>query len=193
VNRVGPMVALLRAPRRTLPGYLDSPRPIRHVLVQVALPLILLRSWAILARGVVLREVVAGIVLAVGGLVLQLGAWVGLGMLLPRLLHPFAISIGERQAFTLATAICAPLWLAGVLFAVPEEPVALFVITRLGVLVAASYGFVILARALEHLSPDLDARSPAFMAVAAAYVVLYGVLFTLVGISATVILYVGGM
>ncbi|HET6346695.1 MAG TPA: hypothetical protein VFH51_17305 [Myxococcota bacterium] len=193
MNRLGPMVALLRAPRRTLPGYLDSPRPIRHVLVQVALPLILLRSWAILARAVVLREVVAGVVLAVGSLILQLGAWAGLGVLLPRLLHPFAIPLGERQAFTLATVICAPLWLAGILFAVPEEPVALFVITRLGVLVAASYGFVILARALEHLSSDPDARSPAFMAVAAAYVVLYGVLFTLVGLSATVILYVRGM
>jgi hypothetical protein len=193
VNRVGPMVALLRAPRRTLPGYLDSPRPIRHVLVQVALPLILLRSWAILARALVLREVVAGLVLAAGSLLLQLGAWAGLGVLLPRLLHPFDIPLGERQAFTLATVICAPLWLAGVLFAVPEEPVALFVITRLGVLVGASYGFVILARALEHLSPDPDARSPAFMAVAAAYVVLYGVLFTLVGITANVILYVRGM
>ena len=192
MNRVGPMLALLRAPRRTLPGYLDAPRPIREVLVQVALPLILLRSWALLARGVVLREVAAGIVLAVGGLVLQLGAWIGLGVLLPRLLHPFEIHLGERQAFTLAAVMCAPLWLAGLFFAVPEDPVGLFVAARLAVLGVACYGLVILARALEHLSPRAEARHPAFMAVAAAFVVLYGVLFIIVGITATVILYVRG-
>lgn len=187
---VADLLALVRAPRGLLAERLRAPLSPRLLLVGTVLPLALVRPAAVLVRSIVTGHPVAGVVLGTGSVALQLGCWVALALALPPLAKQFGATIDERQGLLLATYASIPLWLAGVLYLVPEEPWSLFVWSRFLVSLAALYGLYLLTLGLEALA--VNSRRFIVGAATATYLMVYFVLFVLLGLGSHVALFVLG-
>ena len=128
---VADMLMLVRDPRELLHERLKSSIPPQLLLVGTVLPLVAIRPAAVLLRSIVTGHPIAGMVLGASSIVLQIGCWVSLAISLPALAKQFGATVGERQAWMLATYASAPLWLAGLLYLAPEDPWMIFFWSRL--------------------------------------------------------------
>lgn len=190
--KISDVIAILRDPGRAAHAYLRQDVTPVDLLLAVVLPAVSIRAIAILARALALHFVGPGVVLALGSVLLQGGTWLGLALVLPPLARSFAMSVDERQAFLLSTAICAPLWAAGVFYIFPEDPPLVLFVTRALVLIGALWGIYVFGRAIESLPGPTAARRLVVLGTAGAYLVIYLVLFTFIGITANVVLFFTG-
>ncbi len=185
-------VHLLREPDGFLALHLRHERPLLPQVLTWFLPPLLVRPAAVFARSAIMDAPDTATVLAASSFALLLGAWLGVGLVLPALARQFQTPLLERDALLLAGFASVPLWLAGALFVVPETSAIAFWWSRSLVLVLALYGAFIVHQALAVLGAREDARWPLTVAVAAAYVVIYAVLFVLVGLSSHAVLFILG-
>ncbi len=185
-------VHLLREPDGFLALHLKHERPLLPQVLTWFLPPMLVRPAAVFARSAIMDAPDTATVLAASSFALLLGAWLGVGLVLPALARQFQTPLLERDALLVAGFASVPLWLAGALFVVPETSTIAFWWSRSLVLVLALYGAFIVHQALAVLGAREDARWPLTVAVAAAYVVIYAVLFVLVGLSSHAVLFILG-
>jgi hypothetical protein len=144
----------------------------------------------VLLRSILAGSPMTGIVLGLGSLALQLGAWLGLGLVLPAVARQFKAELPDPQAFVLATYTSIPLWLAGLLYVVPEDPWLVFLWSRGLVLLVALYGLALMQRGFAVLEINRKIRTPLLASMGVAYFLLYILLFVLVGVAAHVVLFV---
>lgn len=160
--------------------------PPSRLFVRWATPLILVRSGAVLLRGIVTGDIAAAFVLALGNFALQMGVWLAMGFSFPVLVRQFGHKVDDRQGFAIITHASVPLWLAGVLYAIPDEPPIVALWSRAMVALIGLYGVYVLYQSFDVL--ELRNRSAAVAATTVTFVVAYGFLFGLVGLSSTVLL-----
>ena len=187
------MTKVLRDPRIVLPAFFAERHPGFPLLLKFVLPWAAVRGLALVARGVIAKSVGVGIVLGVGGWFLQWLTWLGLSLALPPLARTLKYSLNERHAMGLAAVTCAPLFVAGILLAVPEEPAAPFYLSRVAVGLIAAYGVRLLRLAMTLLPIPQASIAPLWAASAGSFALIYGVFFVLVGVAANVVLFVCGL
>ncbi len=185
-------VHLLREPDGFLALHHKHERPLLPQVLTWFLPPMLVRPAAVFARSAIMDAPDTATVLAASSLALLLGAWLGVGIVLPALARQFQTPLLERDALLVAGFASVPLWLAGALFVVPETSAIAFWWSRSLVLVLALYGAFIVHQAVGVLGAREDARWPLTVAIAAAYAVIYAVLFVLVGLSSHAVLFILG-
>jgi hypothetical protein len=182
--------AVARHPARFLETALAAPLSPRELLLGTVTPLVAIRAVAVLVRSLIFGAALPGFVLGTGSFVLQLGAWLGLALVMPAIARQFDAELAENQSFALATYASVPLWLAGLLYVIPEDPWYIFLWSRGLVLAIGSYGLYILRRGLVALQIERKTRTPMTAAVALSYATLYLLLFILLGIAQHVVFYV---
>lgn len=180
------VVALLRSPHELLRERLASPPSWPHFVVTLILPLIVIRPVADFLASVITGHPIAAMVLGTSGFVLQVGCLIGLALILPTVVRQFEGTLTETQSFLLATYASIPLWLAGCLYLAPDEILWLFVISRLAVVAAASYGVYLLHAGLEEL--QVPSRHLVVGATVGGYVTLYLLLWGLFGVTSHIML-----
>ncbi len=186
--RLGEISALLRGPGTFLERHIHEPQSPHTLLVAVAAPLIALRSLAVLAPSFIAGRPLVGVVLALGNFVLQLGTWLGLALVLPTLCRQAQVTLPERVAFVLATYASVPLWLAGALYVLPEDPAFVWLWSRALVLAVAVYGAFVISRGLAVLGVATKVRTALSLGAAVAAATLYFLLFILLGVSSHILL-----
>lgn len=180
------VVALVRGPHALLHDRLSTPPAWPPFVVTVILPLIVIRPIAGFFASVMTGHPIAGMVLGTGGFVLQIGCLIGLALILPTVVRQFEGTLTETQSFLLAAYASMPLWLAGCLYLAPDELLWLFIISRLAVVAAASYGIYLLHIGLEEL--QVPQRHLVLGATVGGYVTFYLVLWGLLGITSHIML-----
>lgn len=186
------MLATAVAPQRFVAERLANPAPLQELLVRVVSPLASIRAVAVLLRSVVVGSTVSGVVLGLGSFMLQIGTWFAVCLILPTLARQFNETVDERQAFALTTYASVPLWVAGLLYTVPEELSVVFVWSRLAVLLVALYGLYVMYVGLALVEIQQKARLPLLGTIALAYLIIYAVLFTLLGITSHIAIFLLG-
>ncbi|MBI3180368.1 MAG: hypothetical protein HYZ27_11945 [Deltaproteobacteria bacterium] len=186
--RLGEISALLRGPGAFLEPRLGEPQGPRELFSGVVAPLMAVRSVAVLVPSFIAGRPLVGVVLALGNFVLQLGTWLGLALVLPTLCRQAQVTLPERGAFALATYALVPLWLAGALYVLPEDPAFVWLWSRALVLAVASYGAFVMYRGLAVLGIAGKVRTALTLGVTVASVTLYFTLFILLGISSHILL-----
>ncbi len=181
------VTALVRGPHELLRERLTSPPAWPHFVVTIILPLIIIRPIADFFASVMTGHPVAAMVLGTSGFVLQVGCLIGLALIVPTVVRQFHGTLTETQSFLLATYASIPLWLAGCLYLAPDEFIWLFIISRLAVVAAASYGIYLLHVGLEEL--QVASRHLIVGATVGAYVTLYLLLWGLLGVSSHITLF----
>ena len=179
---------LLKRPKEVLPGMLETAADIGPLVTHLVLPLVAIRSVAVLLRSSLMGAPFAGVVLGVGNFALQMATWLALALILPTLFREAKIDMTDDQAFGLASIACIPLWIGGIMYVFPEHVAWLYVWSRLVVLGTAAYGALLVWWSFDHF--DVPAKSRAFLlgAFVVAAVVIYFVLFAPIGIGTSVIL-----
>ena len=180
------VTALVRGPRELLRHRLTQPPSWPTFVVTLILPLIVIRPIADFFASVLTGHPVAAMVLGTSGFVLQVGCLIGLALILPTVVRQFQGTLTEAQSFLLAAYASIPLWLAGCLYLAPDEFVWLFVVSRLAVVAAASYGIYLLHIGLEELG--VPSRHLVVGATVGAYVTLYLLLWGLLGVTSHIML-----
>ena len=188
----GDMLKLVRTPRALLERRLEAPAAASVLFLSVVTPLASLRPLAVLVRSVLTGTPLVGFVLGIGAFALQVGTWLGIALVIPTLARQFKCEIDERTSFTLTTFALMPLWTAGILYVVPEEPALIFWWSRLVVAAVACYGVLITYRGVQTLKIHRRVRMPLVAAIAGTGAVIYGLLFLLLGISSFVALFILG-
>jgi hypothetical protein len=155
----------------------------------VALPLSAVAGVAVLIRSLLASSLLPGIVLGVGSVVLQLGCWLGLGLLLPALARQFKVELSNRDAFALATWALVPMWLAGVVLVVPEVGWMVTIWSRILLLIGSLYGLVIFYHGISALGAERPVRPPIVAAAGTATLVLYLVLSASLGLTSHLVLF----
>lgn len=184
------LIPLLRRPEALVPQYLADPPSIKALVRHPCIGWMLLRSGAIVVRDTLMHLFWPGLVMATGSFILQAGTWAGLVYALPPLLRPYHISLSHRQAAVLATLLCGPVWIGGIAFILPEEPLVLLLLSRAVIVTCAVVGARLFEKALHGVHCEAPARLPAVASAAAAYAIVYLALFVVVGIAANIVLYV---
>ena len=182
--------AVLRDPRQFLAGALARPVAPQTLFVSTVTPLAAIRGVAVLLRSVFAGSLLPGAVLGLGSFVLQLGVWLGLGLVLPALARQFGEEIDDRQGFALATYASIPMWLAGALYVVPEDYWIMFVWSRGLALAISLVGLFIMHRGFAALEINRKVRAPLLLGLSIAYLTAYVSLSVLVGVAAHIVLYV---
>ncbi|MBI5511470.1 MAG: hypothetical protein HY903_22145 [Deltaproteobacteria bacterium] len=186
------LVDLLLEPARFWRERHDRPQTPITLFVETALPLMMIRTAAVLLRSLLFGSLRPGLVLAVGSLALQLGAWLGLALVLPAIARQFYAELKDRDAHALATYASVPIWLAGVFYLLPEEAWPVLLWSRLLVLVVGLYGLYILACGFAALGIERKVVPGLVTAVGLAAVILYVVLSLLLAVTAHVVIFVIG-
>ncbi len=186
------IAAVVTRPQGVLAANLDVPPTLSSQLWRLVLPAVAIRSLAVLLRSLLLDAPTTAVVLAVGSLALQVGTWAAVGLALPALARQFEVAVSDRQATLIVALASCPLWLAGPFFAVPETSELFFYWSRSLVLAVSLYGLYIAHRAFTLLGARAEARLPLTAMLGAIYVALYFVLFTLIGISSHLVLFLWG-
>ncbi|MEZ0314801.1 MAG: YIP1 family protein [Myxococcota bacterium] len=180
------VVALVQGPRDLLRERLTSPPSWPAFVVMIILPLIIIRPIADFLASVMTGHPIAAMVLGTSGFVLQVGCLIGLALILPTVVRQFHGALTETQSFLLAAYASIPLWLAGCLYLAPDEFLWLFIISRLAVVAAASYGIYLLHVGLEEL--QVPSRHLVVGATVGGYVTLYLLLWGLLGVTSHIML-----
>ena len=180
------VVALVQGPRDLLRERLTSPPSWPAFVVMIILPLIIIRPIADFLASVMTGHPIAAMVLGTSGFVLQVGCLIGLALILPTVVRQFQGALTETQSFLLAAYASIPLWLAGCLYLAPDEFLWLFIISRLAVVAAASYGIYLLHVGLEEL--QVPSRHLVVGATVGGYVTLYLLLWGLLGVTSHIML-----
>ena len=181
---------ILRSPHRTMGDALhDVPSPNTTFLSSVA-PLAAIRPLAALVGSILVSAPLPGFVLALGYFAMQSGFWLILSLALPTLVRQFRGEITDRQAFALVSYASAPLWLAGIVYVVPEDPPIVFLWSRLIVGLLALYGLLIAHHGFVTLGVRRSMRLPLLTAFGIGAVTVYAILSTLIGVGATLVLFV---
>lgn len=183
---------LLAKPDVLFAAHLRAPPSPRRLFAELVAPLAAIRSLAELSSSLLVDEPFVGVVVGVSSFVLQIGAWLALTRLLPALAHQLRLELNHTQARLLATYASVPLWLAGVLYAVPEAPAATHQLSRVAVFLLALLGASIVHRGLRALGWDTPARSALTFGTGFTYTAIYGLLTFVLGVAASVILYLSG-
>lgn len=186
------LAAVLRDPAQNLAGFLAQPRSLRGLVRQIVLPWCAIRPAATLLRAAWMESWTAGVILSIAGGLVNLATWLGLALVLPAVCRPFNLHLPERHALVVAAVVCAPLWGASVVLGVPEEPRALYYVSRLLVLGLATYGIVLLRRVLRLLQVPEPAVAPIQAAVAGAYLAVYLLTYSVLGVTAGVTVWLLG-
>jgi hypothetical protein len=187
---VSDVMRSFRDPRGLLAERLVEPAPAHAALLVAITPLAAIRPVAVLLRSLVEGAPLPGVVLGLGSFALQIGTWLGLALVLPALARQFEAEIDDKRAFALVTYASLPLWVAGVLFLIPEDPALVWVWSRLLAALVAAWGLVIMHRGLVQLGVRDEARMPLVGGFGVAALVLYLVLFVVFGITSHVVLFV---
>lgn len=182
--------AVVRHPSAFLATTLVAPPAPRQLLLGTVTPLAAVRAVAVFIGSLILGAALPGFVIGTGSFVLQLGVWLGLALVMPAIARQFDAELGEDQSFALATYASVPLWIAGVLYVIPEDLWFLFLWSRALVLAVGLYGIYILRCGFVALSIDRKARTPITVAVAVGYGTLYLLLFVPIGVAQLIVLYV---
>jgi hypothetical protein len=180
----------LRHTRAFLADRLANPPPPSALFVGTVTPLAAVRGVAVLLRSVIAGSLLPGLVLGLGSFVLQLGVWLGLGLVLPALARQFGEEIDDRRGFALATYASIPMWLAGTLYVVPEDFWVLFLWSRGLVAIVSLGGLFILHHGFAVLEIHRKVRGPLLLGLSIAYLTAYVLLSVLVGIAAHIVLYI---
>jgi hypothetical protein len=186
------VVTLLREPDAFLSLHFEHERPMVTELFTWFLPALLVRPIAVLLRSFLMDLPSTALVLAASSFLLQLGAWLAVGSLLPVLARQLETQLGERDGVLLTGFASIPLWLAGALFIVPETVPWGFWSSRMLVFVLALYGAFIAFRATIVLGAPHESRGPLVAAFAATYTAVYAMLFVLIGLSSHLVLWALG-
>ncbi len=189
---VSDVMRSFRDPAGLLAERLVEPLPAHAALLATITPLALIRPLAVLLRSLLGGAPLPGFVLGLGSFALQIGTWLGLALVLPTLARQFEAEIDDRRAFALTTYASMPLWVAGVLFLVPEDPALAFVWSRLLATLVSAWGLVIMHRGLVQIGVAQGARMPLLGGIGVAALVIYGVLFVLLGVTSHIVLFVLG-
>jgi hypothetical protein len=181
------ITALVRTPHELLRERLATLPVWPHFVVTIILPLIVVRPIADFFASMMTGHSVAAVVLSTSAFVLQVGCLIGLTLILPTVVRQFHGNLTEGQSFLLAAYASMPLWTAGCLYLAPDELLWLFIISRLAVVAAASYGIYLLHVGLEEL--QVQSRHLVVGATVGAYVTLYLLLWGLLGVSSHITLF----
>lgn len=146
------------------------------------------RALAVLIRSLVLGAITTGVVLGVGGFILQVGTWVAVSLAVPSIARALEVEISDRQSLTILALASIPLWLAGALYAVPEDTF-LFYWSRSLVILVALYGLYIAYRGFSIVTDKTEARIYLTLLVGGVYVAVYLVLFMLLGLLSHLVLF----
>ena len=160
---------------------------------RVALPSAGLPALAILLKAAAIDMVGPGFVLGLGSLIVQLATWWGMALSIPWVAISCQVDLTKKQAPILATLVCAPLWFAGLLFVVPEEPAAVFLTSRVLLFLAAGYGVWLLFLATQPLALANPGRLPFVAGVSVNYLLIYPAVYLLIGLVANLTIILMGI
>ncbi|MEE8408696.1 MAG: hypothetical protein V3T05_03745, partial [Myxococcota bacterium] len=158
----------------------------QSLLVRIVTPLVAVGALAVLVRSLIAGTVLPGVVLGIGTLALQIGAWLGLALVMPAIAHQFHAEVSDRHSFAIATYASVPLWIAGLLYIVPEDPWFIFIWSRALVLLIALLGLVLLRRSFSSLGVERKIRTPLAIATGGAYFTLYVFLSIVFGVVSNI-------
>ncbi len=180
------LTRIFRETRSFLEERLREPEAPSTLFLRFVTPLVAIRSVAVLIRGVLIGDISAGIVLALGNFVMQMAVWLAVSFALPVLVKQFGNQMDDRTGFAIMSYASAPLWLAGALYLIPEEPPLTFFWSRSLVAAIGGFGGYVLYRSFEVL--ELRRKTILIPAVAVGYAITYLFLFALIGLSTTLLL-----
>lgn len=178
----------LRSPERTLRAQLAAPMSPKEQLLRLVAPAATVRAAAVLVRSLILGAITTGVVLGLGSFILQVSTWLAVSLAVPAIARSLHVEISDRQSLTILALASIPLWLAGALYAVPEDALLFFWSRSLVVLVAL-YGGYIAYRGFAILIERRETRVYLTLLVGATYVGVYLVLFTLLGLLSHIVLF----
>lgn len=190
MKKLGDIWILARHSRQFLVERLADPPAPQNLLVRIVTPLVAIRALAVAVRSLISGTLLPGIVLGTGTLALQIGAWFGLGLVMPAIGRQFHAEVSDRQSFAIATYASVPLWLAGILYVVPEDPWFLFIWSRAVALLIGLLGLVLLRRSFSTLGVERKMRTPLAIATGGAYLTLYVFLSIVLGVASHIVLFV---
>jgi hypothetical protein len=182
------VVHVLMRPEPVLRERLGRQHGLTDILMLV-LPPAAIGPVAVALRSVLLDLPTTALVLGLSSYALQIGTWLIVGLTVPSLARQFNATLTDRQGLLLLALASMPLWLAGAFYLVPHTLGFFFYWSRLLVASVALYGLYIVYRGLGIVEVDKSARLPLLMAMSGAYVAVYLVLFTLLGLSSHLVLY----
>lgn len=185
MNPLG-LTRIFRETRSFLEERLQEPEAPSQLFVRYVTPLVAIRSIAVFSRGFLIGDPTAGIVLALGNFVMQIAVWLAVSFALPVLVKQFGNRMDDRTGFAVMCYASTPLWLAGALYLIPEEPPLTFFWSRSLVAAIGGFGAYVLYRSFQVL--ELRRKTILITAVAIGYAVTYLFLFALVGLSTTILL-----
>ncbi len=181
------IVGVILAPERVLAARLAEPPALATQLFQLVLPAAAIGGVAMFTQSLLLSAPFTGLARGAGSLALQVGTWLMIGLALPSLARQFQASISERHALLVVAFASMPLWLACVLYAVPDTVPFLYYWSRMLIIAMGAYGVYITDRALLQLGVR-ELRLPLVASISVAYLALYVVLFTILGVSVHLVL-----
>lgn len=166
---------------------LVAPSPPSELFLRWVTPLSLIRTTAVFLRGVWVGDLSAAMVLATGNFAHLIGVWLTTGFVLPVITKQFGETINDSSSFAVVTYASVPLWLAGILYVIPEETSFLFIWSRGLVALIGLSGIYVLHRALCVLG--LRARILIVVATTLSFAVAYGFLFMVAGLSSMLLMF----
>ncbi|RYF11197.1 MAG: hypothetical protein EOO40_03760 [Deltaproteobacteria bacterium] len=170
-------------------AYLEAPHGRGAHRFGVVLPGAALRCACLLLRGLYTHAFEVSLILALGHLCLLVGTYEALAQLLYPLSRAQRAPLSRPQCRAAGALLCAPMWLAGVLFVLPEDPFGLYLATRLLLLASMAWGAVLFWQALPKLAVPAALRPPVCLAASGAYLCVHGLLFAVTGMLLTAVLW----
>ncbi len=186
----GEIWALLRQTQAFLTDRLDDPDAPRTLIVTFVAPLAAINCIAVFVRSLIVESLLAGFILGIGTFALQLGVWLSLAIILPAIARQFHTTIEDDHSFALATYASVPMWLATILFVIPDDYWLVSLWARLAIFGVSTFGLFILQRGFVVLDVRPDVRTPLLVSIAVAYAAGYALLSMLVGLTAHILLYI---
>ena len=186
---ISDVVGLVRSPKAILEERLRGSELPQVQFLLLVTPLVAIRPVMILFRSILSGTPLPGFVVGLGSFAQLCGAWLATALVLPAVLKQVGTEIDEHQSYTLTTYGSIPLWVAGVLYLLPEEPSFVFWWTRLLVLLISSYGWYLFVLGMRILGMPKKSEYWAVGATAVAVFTIYAVLSVLFGLGAHVVLF----
>ena len=174
----------LVAPHKHLDFWLAAPHARRRHLLGVVMPATSVPALALLVRGVVSGALTAASILATSHLGVLLGTYEALAHSTRFLARTQRTPLSMSQCRALASLMCAPVWLSGSLYLLPEEPQTLFYTSRLLMAGSGVWGTALLWQALPKVGVTPTLRGPLWLSASGAHLAIYACLFACLGIAA---------
>ena len=163
----------LRHPISIIASFLENPPNASLIFWRFTLPLISLRPLAILFKGIQQNQSRAACIEAMGEFIILLIITLCLLLVLTPLAAQFNVCISHQQAWVLGNAALFFFWISGLLYALPQQQLWVFLWIRTSIFIWSMGGAFLLYHALPLIQCTAKIRFSLVTAIVAIVFSLY--------------------